>query len=406
MTATAVRRLPSLPDDRDLPGAAGLLSAAGATRVAGFLAGRGLEPLRVDPAQAHYRPGRWLTVCFRTASVDRASGRPVCLTVTVDCRPGEPEAVWAFPDDPSLPGLAAATDGRLLRRRLRPRPAKVVVEPLRYRPRRRAVLRYRLPDGDLFGKVVTAKRARRLQALGEALHTAESDLRLALPLGRVAPGALVLPCLAGSSLRDLLLTGCRLPGPDRLAGLPEQLHHRCLAAPAPGDGAARRRVDPCTALAAAQVVARLLPGEGSMAGRLAESVIAWADESDPPDEWIVHGDLYENQVLVDGESFGLIDLDDLGPGDPLLDAANFSAHLWLLGTSGTPAGSVILRFREELRTGFCRRFDTEPAALAWREAYCLLRLVGGPFRVLHPEWPRRMADRLALAGEALPRRRA
>ena len=152
-------------------------------------------------------------------------------------------------------------------------------------------------------------------------------------------------------------------------------------------------------------MARLLPDHGCAAGRVAEAVIARAEESDPAEESIVHGDLYENQVLVDGERLGLIDLDDVGPGDPLLDGANFSAHLLLLGTSGTPAGGLILRYRDELRAAFCRRFDADGAALAWREAYCLLRLVPGPFRVLHPEWPRRMAERLALAAEVLPARR-
>src|SRR6185295_2153250 len=102
-------------------------------------------------------------------------------------------------------------DGRLVHRRLRPRPAAVAVEPLRYRPRRRAVLRYALPSGQfLFGKVVTPGRARRLLALADALRETSGALRvaagsgdegglpLALPAGRVAPGALVLPPLPGS----------------------------------------------------------------------------------------------------------------------------------------------------------------------------------------------------------------
>ena len=411
MTATAVRPLPPPAVDPDLPGAADLLAAAGTARVARFLEGRGLEPHRVEPAQAHYRPGRWLTVCFRTASVERASGRPVCLTVTVDCRPGEPEAVWAFPDDPSLPGLAPAADGRAVRRRLRPRPGAVAVEPLRYRPRRRAVLRYRLPGGRVvFAKVMTPKRGRHLLDTADRIRDSgpAGDLRLALPVGRLGPGALLVPLMPGVPLRDLLLAGRPVPPPDRLAGLPGALHRHCLPGlpPVPGGGTSdRRRVDPCTALAAARVVARLLPTHGCAAGRLAEAVIAWSEASDPPDDLVVHGDLYENQVLVDGDRLGLLDLDDLGPGDPLLDAANFAAHLLLLGTGGGPAGGVILRFRDELLAGFCRRFDVDPAALAWREAYCLLRLAGGPFRVLHPEWPHRTADRLALAAGALPGRR-
>jgi len=409
MVTTALKRPQSFAADRDLPGATDLLAGAGAERVARFLEERGLDPHRVEPVQAHYRPGRWLAVCFRTGAVDRTSGRPVCPIVTVECRGGESDMVWAFPDDPALPGLVAATDAELVRRRLRPRPAGVTVEPLRYRPRRRAVLRYRLHDGRvLFGKVVKPGRGQRLLDLNEALGA--TGLKLALPAGRVARGALVLPCLPGNSLRNLLLTGRLLPIPDRVAALSEDLHRLCSPLLASGEMAAdrsaiRRRVDPATALCAAQMVARLLPGEGCVAGRVAEAVIAWAEESEPHEEWIVHGDLYENQVLVDRESLGLIDLDDLGSGDPLLDAANFTAHLLVLGASGQPAGARILRYREELQASFCRRLDADPAALAWREAYCLLRLVSGPFRVLHPDWPRRMSDRLALAATAVRSRR-
>ena len=412
MVTTALRLLPSLAADRDLPGAADLLADAGAERVARFLMGRGLEPHRVEPAQAHYRPGRSLAVCFRAGAVDRSSGRPLCPTVTVECRAGHPDfLVWAFPDDPALPGLAVAADGAHVRRRLRPLPAKVVVEPLRYRPRRRAVIRYGL-DGDrvLFVKVVTPGRGRRLLALADALRP--TGLPLALPFGRVAPGALVLPNLLGTSLRDLLLTGGPLPPPERVAALSEELHTRALPAlataglsPAGDRTANRRRVDPATALCAAQMVARLLPSEGCAAGRLAEAVISREEESEQPEQRMVHGDLYENQVLVDGASLGLIDLDDLGPGDALLDAANFSAHLLVLGASGPSAAALVFRYREELRAAFLRRLDADPVALAWREAYCLLRLAAGPFRVLHPDWPRRTADRLALATAALSVRR-
>jgi hypothetical protein len=413
MTAVAVRHPPLFPADPGLRDAVELLAGAGAQSVARFISERGLEPRQVTPAQAHYRPGRWLTVCFRAAAVEPGTGRPVGLTVTMDRRAGEPDAVWAFPNDPALPGLATAADPRLVARRLRLPPDEVAVATLRYRPRRRAVLRYRVRPG---GRVVLAKvfspaRGRRLLALAAALtdgpEADRSGLRLGLPTGRVAPGALVLPLLGGTSLRDLLLAGSSLPPPERLAALPGDLHRRCLPAlggpalPAePGNRpAGRRRFCPITALSAARLAARLLPDESCAAARLAEAVVGWSEASEPADDWIVHGDLYENQILFDGDTVGLIDLDDLGPGDPLLDAANFSAHLLLLGTAH-PA-PTILRYRDELRAAVCRRFDRDRADLAWREAYCLLRLAAGPFRVLHPDWPRRMSARLALATEAL-----
>ena len=420
MITSAVRRPPSLPADRDLPGAAELLTAAGAERVVRFLDERGFDAQRVEPAQAHYRPGRWLAVCFRTGAVERSSGRPLTPTVTVECRAGEADATWLFPEDPALPGLRAAACGGVVQRRLRARPLAVEVEPLRYRPRRRAVLRYRLleaagPDRELraaggvrvaFGKVVTPARGRRLLALAEALRP--SGLRLALPAGRIAAGALMVPSLPGTSLRDLLVGGRPLPSPERVVALSAELHRRAwpLLAPAmPVDRTAlRRRLDPGTALCAAQVVTRLLPEHGCAAGRVAEAVIAWTEESEATEERIVHGDLYENQILVDGETLGLLDLDDLGSGDPLLDAANFSAHLLVLAAA-SPAGSAILAYREDLRAAYCRHLDADPAALAWREAYCLLRLAGGPFRVLHPDWPSRMAARLSLATEVLSARR-
>lgn len=398
VATTAIRHPQTLPADRELTGAADLLGEAGVARVAGFLDARGLEPHRVEAAQAHYRPGRWLAVCFRTAAVERSSGRPVCPTVTVECRAGAPDSVWIFPEDPALPGLAPAADADLVRRRLRPLSAHVTIEPVRYRPRRRAVFRYRVDGGHvLWGKVVKPGRARQLLTHARAFRGI--GLPLALPSGQIAPGALVVPSLPGRSLRDLLLTGGPLPPPHRVAELVAELHRRCspLSGAAADRSAVRVRVDPGTALAAAHVVARLLPGEGCAAGRVAEAVIGKAEESEPPQDWIVHGDLYENQVFVAGDSLGLIDLDDLGPGDPLLDAANFSAHLLVLGASNPLRSPDILRYRAELGSAFCRMLDADPAALAWREAYCLLRLTPSPFRVLHPEWPRRMADRLALA---------
>lgn len=435
MATISLQRLPTLPRDRALPGASDLLASSGAERVSRFLEQRGLEPRSVEPAQAHYRPGRWLIVCYRASTVDRSAGRPLCLTVTAEHRADAPERLWAFPDDPDLPGLAPAADDETVARRLRVPPGDVTVEPLRYRPRRRAVLRYRLSNGTtLFGKVVTPARARRLQRLTEALRdpparppsdlrvwerivpdsgTIRSQLRFALPVGRIGRGAVLLPCAPGRTLRELLLAGAPLPAPGRVAALPAEIHRVWhpvlatspeLASPELADPRARRRFDPVVALVAARMVARLVPAEAAAAGRLAEAVIACAEASEPADDWVVHGDLYENQVLVDADRLTLIDLDDVGPGDPLLDAANFSAHLLLLATSGAPAAAVIRRYRAELQVASARAFDVAPADLAWREAYCLLRLVSGPFRVLHPEWPARMAARLTLATEALSAR--
>ena len=123
---------------------------------------------------------------------------------------------------------------------------------------------------------------------------------------------------------------------------------------------------------------------------------------DAVDERIVHGDLYEGQVLVGADqSLGLVDLDDVGPGDPALDAATFCAHLLALAASaGAPAGRI-LRYRDHLRTAFLGRLAVHPRALAWREAYAMLLLAPGPVRVLPPEWERQVATRVEFAQRLL-----
>jgi aminoglycoside phosphotransferase (APT) family kinase protein len=431
---------PFPPVEPSLPGAAELLSGGGEECLARFLLARGWEPESLTPVQLLYRPERSLAVRFEAGARQLATGAPASFTLTAECRAGGPPPppappgdhrsrprllddpvtvsgpylVWAFPYDPSLPGLPAAAHAPLVRRRLSPSPESVAVEPLRYRPRRRAVLRYRVghrspepgvgspPEDLVFAKVLPPARAEAALAAAQLLRDGPPGrLRLALPIGRLGKGALLVRAVEGRSLRTLLLEGERLPPPERIARLPDDLSE--AAGPTPGGqgvGNTRRRVQRASAERAAEVVTRVLPSLSTAAGRLVESV--GAATGDGLDERIVHGDLSEGQVLVGaGERLGLVDLDDVGPGDPILDAATFCAHLLALAASAGVAAGRILRYRESLRAAFLRRLAVDPRALAWREAYALLLLAPGPLRVLHPDWPRHVATRVELAGQLL-----
>jgi hypothetical protein len=92
-------------------------------------------------------------------------------------------------------------------------------------------------------------------------------------------------------------------------------------------------------------------------------------------------------------SLGLIDLDDWGPGDPAMDAANFSAHLIALALAVPGSGKRIMAYRSLVRQAFLDRLGVSPAELAWREALCLFALATGPFRVLRPHWPAEVRHR-------------
>jgi hypothetical protein len=436
-----------IPPEPSLPGAAELLAGGGQECLAGFLRARGWEPDALEPVQLLYRPERSLAVRFQADARQVATGVRASFTLTAECRQGgpppppppprparrpggevgvgpegvvrlpagrlirpldDPVAVsgpyllWAFPYDPSLPGLSAAAQAPLVCRRLSAAPRPLTVEPLRYRPRRRAVLRYRLGQTKLlFAKVLPPARAKAALASARALRgSPPGGLRLALPIGQVGKGALLVRPLQGRCLRTLLLEGARLPAPERLARLSDDLAAAALN-PLPGGTTTantRRRANPATAAQAGLVVTRLLPALTSAAGRLVESIEDACGEDDPVDERIVHGDLYEGQVLVGADqSLGLVDLDDVGLGDPALDAATFCAHLLVLAVSAGAARGRILRYAEMLRRAFLERLAVHPRDLAWREAYAMLLLAPGPVRVLHPEWRRKVTTRIELA---------
>jgi aminoglycoside phosphotransferase (APT) family kinase protein len=123
-----------------------------------------------------------------------------------------------------------------------------------------------------------------------------------------------------------------------------------------------------------------------------------------PAERTIHGDLYEAQIFVDERHrLGLIDLEDAGPGDPLLDAANFLSHLATLSVSDPRAQGRPLAYRALLRRAMLDALGGSEAELAWRESLSMLLLATGPFRVQSPDWPRKVAARVDAAARILDR---
>ncbi len=363
--------------------------------VARFLSESGRTPSAIVPVQAFYRPGRSMTVRFDVRARHR-DGTMALLTVGAECRAGDPVRVWAFPEDPSLPGLAAAME-------YPGEEGGAPPELLRYRPRRRTVLRYRFGSGQiLFGKVLPPPRARRaLEAANRLRPDGPPELRLALPGAGPGPGALLVAPVAGRLLRDLLLAGDAPPAPARLARLSDDL--AAAASPEPAqplpDSPAGARLS--AAGEAARLTGHLLPGLHPALDRVLATVAKGID-SDQPDRRPVHGDLYEAQILVAGDgTLGLIDLDDLGLGDPLLDAATFSAHLLALALSPGSATARILAYRAQLRLAFLDHLGAHDRSLRWREAYAMLLLSPGPFRTLHPTWPEKVSARVEAATQLL-----
>lgn len=423
---------PGIAFDPALPAAAGLFDEPGAQRVAAFLAARGWELRRTRPVQAIYRPAAACAVRYRSTAVD-PDGRPRLVNLCLETRaaPKTPRApneeltaryglpeplaadgdglAWVFPCDPAMPHLADALWGPAVRERLDadgPRPLRVRAQPLRYRPRRRAVVRYHVryggdqPARELYGKVLRTAPAQRLRAVTAELPAGDRrrrrfgrprpGVRFSLPVGELHPNTLLFEAMPGTPLGRLLVRGGSLPRPERLVGLLDEVAGLNGAVAAePATRHAREPVE--TAERTAALVAALVPECADDAAAVLDAVRAGAAVPGP-DRAVVHGDLYEAQVFVDDDfSLGLIDLEEMGVGDPALDAANFTAHLLALALVAPAARARIRAYRHLLRTAFLDRLELPSEALAWREALVMLQLATGPFRTLAPDWPGRVA---------------
>lgn len=403
------------PADPDLARARDLFDPGPSLRLlADYLESRGLDLEVAHPIRAVYWPGRSARVSYRArARAGEGGRRHLTLCVEVRDRPrdsiavpdgsldrhGFPDPVearngtliWTLPYDPVLAALPEAVDRRVLRRVLgEDAPAVLAPTIVSYRAARRAVVRYRIVHPGraartMFGKVL--RDAPFVRTFTAYRNVARSGLRTARPSSAEGiPGLVLFPQLEGGSLRDRLLAGDPLPAPRRIVDLLGALGSTRWR----GEGRPRRHSR--SARSTGRLLAHLLPHRRAetlaVASALAERVDAvapWAP---------THGDLYDAQVFVTRDrSLGLIDLEDAGPGDPLLDAGNMLAHLSALPASVSIVGRRSLAYRALLRRELVAQ-GVPTAELDWREAFCLFLLAPGPFTAASPQWPAQVETRL------------
>ena len=364
--------------------------------------------------QVLYRPGDRAAVRY-AVRVRWGSDRPVEETVvavtTVDGPPegtlvltAGPAAVGLFryPHDPALPGLPVATSADRIEAWLR-FGAVPALRVRSYRPTRRAVVHARWTAGDglaieRYIKCVPPADAGRIRR-------SLAELRGSVPVPVVAAeqvelGMFALEALPGRTIRDVLLRGTpadvdalpdgraivelldRLPRPPTAIGRPR---------PAPIDRAAGHGA----------LLVSILP----RVSRRVHELLATLDRVRPDGpEVLVHGDLYDAQVLVDRDGVsGLLDLDDAGRGRRVDDLATFLGHLEALAESVPARGTAIDGYAGRVRPAFDAAVG--PAALAASTAAVLVGLATGPFRVQQRGWASRVERRVGLAERSAARLR-
>jgi Phosphotransferase enzyme family len=295
------------------------------------------------PRYVRFQPGRRLVVLYESMAH---------LTVL---KPKRTERLWQqvagsplaeraldgvlqrFPLDVRLPELATAIAGG---------------ELVRYKPGRRAVIRY--PGA--YGKLRADRRAP--VTLPGAPRVLEHR-----------PGLTVYEEMPGTPLRE-----CELePWMGPVAAAMARLH--ATPADLPSHSMEAELAD---LRAAAELATWLGFDCAGLADRLCARLAAVA-----PRRATIHGSFHDDQVLVGPEGVTLIDLDSAAIGHPLLDVGHFAAYL-------TAAGE------EAARAAFLEACGAPREALVL-EAAALLRWSSLPFRNLDPDWRAAMARRIELA---------
>ena len=311
---------------------------------------RALEADRFgEPRYVRYQPGRRLVVLYdsmahltvfkpkRTERLwEKVEGSPLAERV-----PELGGVLQRFPLDVRLPGLATAVEGG---------------ELVRYKPGRRAVIRY--PGA--YAK---------LRADGRAPVSVPGAPRVLLH----EAGLTVYEEMPGTPLRECE----RAPWMEAVAEAMARLHATRLDLPVHDLAVEARDLR-----AAAETAAAV----GADPSDLAEQLLA-ALEGVAPAAATIHGSFHLDQVLVGPGGVTLLDLDSAAIGHPLFDVGEFASYL-------TAAGE------EEARGRFLEACGASRDALLF-EAAALLRWSSLPFRDLEPDWQVKVRRRIELTRERL-----
>ncbi len=384
----------------------GSLLAAAVQHAGGTLVSWALDHVDANPAQS--------TTATYSALVDwpygrreellgvsaRASGPADTDTAAEIFADGEREvAVWIYPQDPDLPGLARAAYAESMAELANAHhifarpvvPSDLSLQMIGYRPRRRAVVKVACGDEVVYVKVLRARLFDDVLARHRLL--ADAGLPVAQVAATTDDHLLVLRELPGRPLARAIFDAAEPCSAEALIELLDAM---------PVSVALLDRRPPWSDAVShyARMVAAAMPALQSRLDWLVDTIgqgLAGIPTGNEP----THGDFHEGQVHVGGGRVcGLLDTDTIGPGRRADDLACLVAHLSTIqrmnATQEARVHSLIRRWVPV--------FDTRVDAteLRLRSAAVIISLATGPFRGQEPDWERETAMMIGSA-EALVR---
>lgn len=304
-------------------------------------------------------------------------------------------AIFAYPNDYEIRSLRKLYEGERTPPRMRrilpasPHLHGVVPMTLRYKPERRFV--GKLDDGRGEAAVLRLYPEAQYEDIHQRAWAFKDmgDLRVPRVVGDSKRySALAHRWVEGKLLEDVLCGGGdQGPVLEHVAGALATLHRQ-----RPRLNAMYSASDYCRGVeAACNALTAVEPDLGRRAAEISTSVqravleLSWKSQA-------VHGDFSSDQVVLDGDSVTILDLDRSAYGNPSMDIGSFIAAILMLSAEGRISvadGSVIA---------------TQCASAYWRAAGCedsmgvraftagaLLMKAPEPFRQRRAEWPSRVA---------------
>lgn len=384
----------------------GSLLAAAVQHAGGTLVSWALDHVDANPAQS--------TTATYSALVDwpygrreellgvsaRASGPADTDTAAEIFADGEREvAVWIYPQDPDLPGLARAAYAESMAELANSAgifsrtvaPSELGLQMIGYRPRRRAVVRVTCDDEVVYVKVLRARLFDDVLARHRLL--AEAGLPVAEVVATTDDHLLVLRELPGRPLARAVFDATAPCSAEALIELLDAM---------PASVARLDRRPPWSDAVGhyARMVAAAMPGLEARLERLVATITSGL-AAIPPGSEPTHGDFHEGQVHVrDGRVCGLLDIDTVGPGRRADDLACLVAHLSTIQRMSAAQEARVHQLIRQWVPVFDTRVD--PTELRLRAAAVIISLATGPFRGQEPDWERETATMIGSA-EALVR---
>lgn len=261
---------------------------------------------------------------------------------------------------------------------------------IRYVPRRRALFRHQPPAGKaLYIKFYRPGGYRNpVENLGLLTALAERRNLGFMPPRLVAHSAEVRAAIVEEVPGVPMTTLFATPEPLAFAAVGRAIAglHGCDLAPSLvwSPLAERRALD-----AAMADVTRALPALVPVVGHLLQRIdrlmsgVAF-------DQWTpVHGNLFGDQILVEGNEVAIVDWDDLALGDPLFDLGRLIAHIAFASSAHPEARAALAAAAATLLDSYrCesgRALDRD--RLRWQIAVALLmRAKISALRILSPTW--------------------